>query len=98
MDLTAQNFYFVDKILYKALGEQGTQFGEYEVDYIYLCKLDKETVPYEAVPEEVCEVEWVAKSELKQFIEDKEQSGCVFSPWFLKMYNNGLLDKWWQIA
>ena len=42
MDLTAHKFYLVDKILYKAEGRRDEQFGEYEMDYVFLCKLKEQ--------------------------------------------------------
>lgn len=44
------------------------------------------------VPEEVCEVEWVSKEEMGEFLNKKGKEGCMFSPWFMKMFNNGLLN------
>jgi isopentenyldiphosphate isomerase len=49
MDLTKEKFFFVDKILYKAYGNPSEQFGEYEVDYVFLCKLNTTDVQYEIV-------------------------------------------------
>lgn len=51
MDLTKEIFFFVDKILYKAFGTENECFGEYEVDYIFLCKLNTPDVKYELVKE-----------------------------------------------
>ena len=51
------------------------------------------------VPEEVCEVEWVAQNQMEQFLKIKsETEKCLFSPWFMKMFNNGLLNHWWDMA
>lgn len=49
MDLTKEKFYFVDKILYKAFGGENEEFGEYEVDYVFLCKINTTDVKYEIV-------------------------------------------------
>ena len=36
---------------------------------------------------------------MKEFLEKKtEKENCQFSPWFMKMYNNGLLYEWWDCA
>lgn len=51
MDLTKETFYFVDKIVYKAFGTEKEGFGEYEVDYIFLCKVNTPDVKYELVEE-----------------------------------------------
>jgi isopentenyldiphosphate isomerase len=74
MDLTKEKFHLVDKILYKAFGEDNQEFGEYEVDYVFLCKLATKDVEYEIVKEEISEVEWVAKSELKNWITFKKET------------------------
>ena len=36
---TCSPFYLMDKILYKANGREDEQFGEYELDYIFVAKL-----------------------------------------------------------
>jgi isopentenyldiphosphate isomerase len=62
MDLSHSPFHFMNKILYKQLGFNGdSDFGEYEVDYVYLNKLSTESLPFEKVPEEVDSVKWVSK-------------------------------------
>ncbi len=71
MDLTQEKFYFVDKILYKAFANEKEGFGEYEVDYIFLCKLNTTDVNYELVKDEISEVEWVARSDLSSFVQRK---------------------------
>lgn len=42
MQVPEQKFYFMEKILYKKEGAEGTQFGEYEVDYVYLGRLSSD--------------------------------------------------------
>ena len=91
MDLTNQKFYFVDKILYKTFGTEKETFGEYEVDYIFLCKLNTPDVKYELVKDEISEVEWVSRKDLGDFVSRKLSEGCQFSPWFAKMQEHGLL-------
>ena len=39
MNLKHSPFFFMNKILYKQLGFQGSDFGEFELDYVYLNKL-----------------------------------------------------------
>lgn len=51
MHIPNQEFYFMEKILYKKEGAGGlNDFGEYEVDYVYLSKLEGE-VNFKPVPE-----------------------------------------------
>lgn len=36
---------------------------------------------------------------MEQFLKAKsEVEKCMFSPWFMKMFNNGLLNQWWNMA
>lgn len=60
MQVPEQKFYFMEKILYKKEGAQGSEFGEYEVDYVFLGRLSGD-VKYEPVPEEIAELVWVSK-------------------------------------
>lgn len=51
MNLDHSPFYFMNKILYKQLGFNGKDdFGEFEVDYVYLNKLATKAIPFEIVP------------------------------------------------
>jgi hypothetical protein len=50
LNLRHSPFFFMNKILYKQLGFQGSNFGEFEVDYVYLNKLTTETIEFEKVP------------------------------------------------
>lgn len=65
---------------------------------MFLCKVNSTEVKYEMVPEEVCEVAWVAKEDMESFLENKTKEDCLFSPWFMKMFKNGLLYQWWDNA
>lgn len=60
MQVPEQKFYFMEKILYKKEGPQGSEFGEYEVDYVYLGRLSSD-VKYEPIAEEIAELAWVSK-------------------------------------
>jgi isopentenyldiphosphate isomerase len=57
--------------LYKAYGKE--EFGEYEVDYVFLCKLNTEDVKYDIVKEEISEVEWVGYTQLTNWMDQKVQ-------------------------
>jgi isopentenyldiphosphate isomerase len=63
---------------------------------VFLCKVNTPDVNYKIVEEEICEVEWVQQQNLQKFIDSKTANGCYFSPWFLKMHENGLLSQWWK--
>jgi isopentenyldiphosphate isomerase len=68
LDLTKENFYFMGKILYKQEGKEHDGFGEFEVDYIYLCKVNEENISFTPVPEEIDAVKWASEEELDTFI------------------------------
>ena len=63
-------FYFMGKIYYKQEAREVEGFGEYEVDYVFLCKLKEETLNYVAVPEEIAETKWIARHELPNFMKE----------------------------
>lgn len=66
---------------------------------MYLCKLRTKDVPFTMASEEVCETQWVSRDMVRQWVEHKQRvEKCSFSPWFMKMFQNGLLDKWWEMA
>ena len=84
----------MEKILYKKERPEGSTFGEYEVDYVFLGKLGSH-VKYEPVPAEVEDLAWVGKDQMNEFIEKVVKGGSYLSPWFLKMHESAKLSKWW---
>ena len=96
MSIPDQNFHFMEKILYKKEGAVGSKFGEYEVDYVFLGKLESK-VEYTPVPEEIDSLFWVEKEGMPNFIEKVVNEGGYFSPWFLKMYESKKLNTWWEM-
>ena len=97
MSIPDQKFSFMEKILYKKEGPTGQKFGEYEVDYVFLGKLEKE-VEYTPVPSEIDSLAWVGKEEMPNFIEKVISEGGYLSPWFLKMYESKKLNEWWEMV
>jgi isopentenyldiphosphate isomerase len=89
-----QKFYFMEKILYKKEGVKGTIYGEYEVDYVFLGKLDS-NIHFKAIPAEVEDTAWVAKDQMDSFIDKVVKEGGYLSPWFLKMHESHKLLRWW---
>lgn len=87
----------MEKILYKKEGVEGSKFGEFEVDYVYLGKL-QEKAKYNAVQHEIADLAWVSRDELPIFMSKILSEGGYFSPWFLKMQESGMLEKWWKMV
>ena len=86
----------MEKILYKKEGPVGHKFGQYEVDYVFLGKLQGQP-RYAAVPEEIDDLAWVQRQEMPRFISKIAEEGGYFSPWFLKMYETQRLNSWWEM-
>jgi isopentenyldiphosphate isomerase len=98
LDLTHQSFYFMRKIFYKQEAKEVEGFGEYEVDYVFVCKLATDTLDFTPVPEEIDQACWISQEKLPIFMKEEIEKGGAFSPWFSKMECNGLLHEWWQLA
>ena len=65
------------KILYYAPGCD--TFAEWELDYIIFAKKDLELAPNEA---EISAIEYIKRTELRDFLAEKEQKGEAVTPWF----------------
>jgi len=88
----------MEKILYKKEGEGNVNsYGEFEVDYVFLAKLEDE-VPFKPVPEEIAEINWIKQKDFPNFVEKVVKEGGYFSPWFLKMFESGKMGKWWDLV
>lgn len=74
----------MNKILYKQKGFN-EEFGEFEVDYVYLSKVENK-INFNAVPEEIADVKWLSRNELPLFIEEVVGKGGYITPWFRHMY------------
>lgn len=62
------------------------------VDYILLVQKDVEIKPN---PNEVRDVKYVSKDELKKFVATHKENGLKLTPWFALIVHN-FLDKWWD--
>ena len=65
-------------------------WGEHEIDYVLLAKVNKESLTIKPHPDEVDDVKWVSKDELEE-----EMKEGLWSPWFciiVKRFMNG----WWS--
>lgn len=84
-------FHFLNRIHYVA--PSNGAWGEHEIDYIFLYKLNKsETLTVEPNVNEVRDIAWVSKEALKELFTKKE---LKFTPWF-KLICDNYLFKWWD--
>ena len=69
----------------------GGPWGEHEMDYILFIKPDG-PVTVAANPEEIDDVRWVTREELREMMDPA--SGLRWSPWF-RIIAEKFLDTWW---
>jgi len=81
---------FITRIHYKAA--YNTIWGEHEIDYILFIKTDTDI---KINHNEVCNIKWVDKENLKQLVNNISENKMKFSPWFLIIYKN-FLNEWWD--
>lgn len=67
-------------------------WGEHEMDYILLLKLDQEEFDLHLNPEEVASVKYVSMEELKDMMYNSPE--LKWSPWFVGIVERGGYD-WW---
>jgi len=82
---------FVTRILYEA--ESDSEWGEHELDYILM--LRQAQMEVKPNPDEVKDIEWVAKDHLQEFLRDLESRNVGITPWF-KLCTKELLPYWWE--
>ncbi|KAL5203098.1 hypothetical protein ABZP36_014050 [Zizania latifolia] len=91
-DLPVDEFIPLGKMLYKAPSDG--KWGEHELDYLLFMVRDVRLSPN---PEEVADVKYVNRDELKQLIKkaDVGEGGIKLSPWFRLVVDNMLMG-WWD--
>ncbi|KAM3410485.1 hypothetical protein ACQJBY_002599 [Aegilops geniculata] len=91
-DLPVDQFIPLGKMLYKAPSDG--KWGEHELDYLLFMVRDVKLNPN---PEEVSDVKYVNRDELKQLIKkaDGGEGGIKLSPWFRLVVDNFLMG-WWD--
>ncbi|KAI5018606.1 hypothetical protein ZWY2020_043494 [Hordeum vulgare] len=91
-DLPVDQFIPLGKILYKAPSDG--KWGEHELDYLLFMVRDVKLNPN---PEEVSDIKYVNRDELKQLIKkaDDGEGGIKLSPWFRLVVDNFLMG-WWD--
>lgn len=86
LDLT-----FFGRIQYSA--QSCSEWGENEIDYLLVGKLDPMNQAIEPNENEVKSICWVEREELDQMFLNKTFS---FTPWFTKLHNSGILGSIWN--
>ncbi|KAJ1643394.1 isopentenyl-diphosphate delta-isomerase idi1 [Coemansia asiatica] len=84
-----EKFEYLTRIHYVAPSDG--LWGEHEIDYILFIKAD---VDLEINQNEVKSVKWVSMQEMKDIVENAEQTGTKLTPWF-SLIDQSFLYKWW---
>ncbi|KAF9090791.1 isopentenyl-diphosphate delta-isomerase idi1 [Mortierella sp. GBA35] len=95
-DVPVDDFHFLTRIHY--LAPSNDVWGEHEIDYIlFIRPQHKELIDMNPSPNEVRDVCWVTKEELKVLLEKgvTPGSGIIVTPWF-KLICDNFLFGWWD--
>ncbi|CAO3567897.1 unnamed protein product [Mortierella alpina] len=95
-DVPVDEFHFLTRIHY--LAPSNETWGEHEIDYIlFMRPQHKELVDMAPSPNEVRDVRWVTKEELKVLLEQgvTPDSGVIVTPWF-KLICDNFMFAWWD--
>ncbi|KAG0292645.1 isopentenyl-diphosphate delta-isomerase idi1 [Linnemannia gamsii] len=95
-DVPVDEFHFLTRIHYMAPSNE--TWGEHEIDYILFMRPNqKELIKMDPSPNEVRDVRWVTKDELKVLLEQgvTPDSGIIVTPWF-KLICDNLMFAWWD--
>lgn len=91
---SSRSLFFVKKIYYRS--KYNETWGENEIDYVFFIKFSESTKEIKFNPNEVKNIEWVKRDEIKSFLETKAKIGEKTTPWLSLMLNNNLLE-WWEL-
>ncbi|KAJ3196939.1 isopentenyl-diphosphate delta-isomerase idi1 [Irineochytrium annulatum] len=89
-EVKMEDLEFLTRIHYEAPSDG--VWGEHEVDYIFIARLDVKLNPN---PNEVKSVRYVTKAELQDIFVNAEKEGMKITPWFRLIVEN-FLYKWWD--
>lgn len=85
-EILLSDFFYLTRIHYQDV--EGI-WGEHEIDYVLF--IQKDNVTLDPNPDEISEIRWVSKSEIK----DIEKNLSPLSPWF-KLILKHKLPSWWD--
>ena len=80
---------YLTRILYASPSDG--KWCEHELDYILFLKADMDVNPN---PDEVQDIAFVGKNEMKDFLEDLKKRNVGITPWF-SLIVDSFLPKWW---
>ncbi|MCL7039579.1 hypothetical protein MKW94_028588 [Papaver nudicaule] len=89
-DVPVDEFTPLGRILYKAPSDG--KWGEHELDYLLFIVRDVKMHPN---PDEVADVKYVNREELKDLVKKADAGEVKLSPWFRLVVDN-FLFKWWD--
>ncbi|OJD28718.1 isopentenyl-diphosphate delta-isomerase [Diplodia corticola] len=89
-EVPLEDFKFLTRIHYLAASDG--KWGEHEIDYVLLIKLERGGVALEVNPNEVRDTRWISSAELLDMFKDPAPK---FTPWF-KLICDIVLSKWWE--
>lgn len=87
-EIKPNDLYYLTRIHYEAMGD--SCWGEHEIDYVLFAQKDKITL--DPNPDEVCEIRWVSRSQIEDFI---KSINAPLTPWF-KLILEYKLPLWWD--
>lgn len=87
-EIRPEEFCYLTRIHYRAPGDH--HWGEHEIDYILF--LQKDGITINPNPDEVSEISWVSRNNIKNFVETVESP---LTPWFKLILEHKLLS-WWD--
>ena len=90
-ELSLDDFHFVTKMMYSA--RMNADWIEREIDHILVIQAD---VDIKINQNEVSEIKWVSKQELRQILAGDIDIGGEIAPWFRCIAERVMTDEWWD--
>ena len=90
-ELSLNDFHFVTKMMYSA--RMNADWIEREIDHILIIQAD---VDIKINQNEVSEIKWVSKQELRQILAGDIDIGGEIAPWFRCIAERVMTDEWWD--
>lgn len=90
-DIKPEELMFMNRLAYSAESDGGV-WGESEIDYIFVLKKDLDLTPN---PEEVRDVRYVTRSEMKDLLANQLRHKIKITPW-VRLLGEDLLFKYWD--
>jgi isopentenyl-diphosphate delta-isomerase len=97
---TPEAFVFLNRIHYlsraraDAPAVERAEFGEHEIDYLYVLRAPAAGLPLAPNPNEVCATRYVDRAEMQAMLAAARRGELRLTPWF-EMIAEQFLFKWW---